>query len=605
MTKTRRIKHKGGAVSHLEPALFRYESPQSMVDDITMYSVSAHGETTPDKKFLIVPPQTYIFFTSHSGDSAYSGIEGSKQYILYGPTETKEQYYEKLYKQLFTPYAGRKAAGVPLLKEDLYIYEPGDVIPDYNLFFLNTSDFIFMHGIYNLPIRSISGPEAQRHSDHWGKTKYVMRTLLDNGTLTPDMLDTLDPRDREDILTTPLETLKKGTVKYDGVKIATSAAFQKIEELCCYTNPDNLLFKPPINQKLRKKQSNILRLSYVLNTMPLEDGKGRRFFFMDFCRVSFDEYLTELKTLLRSVSFSGKCGSMKERGPGFNIFRVTTAFCNLPSVIKDELFKTTEGLAFLNTLVKVVKKPPRLESWNKCVPPNVITSSYIGAMDMEDIENITIVSMIVSRMITEYTRKIAYLKTRARNATNQTEKQGAEKELKKLIGIHSSLRAFYEPIKIFHSLYSRKRTETFDEQRIRNRLMNSIYEKIIEKLGIRFSFEDEPDPLYFRTTPIVFLEDFEESLQTPKYDKEFEEIKAELSAMNDYENHDILLLLTSKFSIFMGNPPISRGINLPFDPAPESNNNLNAKLVQDEENLGLGGGRRKTRKSKRRLVSKK
>jgi hypothetical protein len=131
-----RNKHKtqkrlrGGSVPYLSNEKLGYKSPEDMKKDMDMILVGCHGETTSDRTFFIVPANTYCMFTAQSGDPAAGDDPSEASYVSYGVDETKEDYYKKLYSQLFTPYSERVATGRSQYKEQLYIYEPGDVIPD-------------------------------------------------------------------------------------------------------------------------------------------------------------------------------------------------------------------------------------------------------------------------------------------------------------------------------------------------------------------------------------------------------------------------------------------------------------------------------------------
>lgn len=639
---------RGGAVPYLNKQKFGYTGFETMMKDLSLYAISAHGETTADKYFLVVPEKTYILFSAHSGVSAYSGIEEVAPYMGYGKTSSSYEYYKSLYKQLFTPIEERKKSGIPQLEDDIYIYEPGDVIPDYKLFFKNMPNFIFMHGIYSLPIRSISGPNAARPSEHWGQTKSVIKTLLNQGAINADLLDDIDPRDKADIIERTPEELEKGYFIYNPRKIYDSAVMKFINDACCNKNPDNLVLKPPMSKKLLLKQNNELRMSYVLNTMPLEDGTSRRFFFCHFCRVSFDEYLTSLKVLLRTASFSGKCNSMQDRGKGFNVFRLAIAFCNLSQLLKEFLLRTDYGIEFIKFLKKVVRNPPG-STWAACIPRQFVAAveqDYIGALELDDLLTITGMSITISKMITKFNADInsrkVYLSTVNRTNTRLQEKiQSVEGKVALITRLLSELKEFFKPIKEFHSKYSTISNKTYEESSIRAKLSREIYQKINRKLTtakLQITGEDGGylDPLNFNTTAIWLLELFNENLDANKYTDKFAEINTAMRESIDKNGEDIqldlVLELTTHFSFYMGVAPIpsnNRTRVLPFvipatnindvarapaaaaaapPPPPPAAENANGEEEEEEEvrvvtteaNLDLGGGRRKTRRRRRR-----
>lgn len=632
---------RGGAVPYLNKREFGYTGIESIMNDLSLYTISAHGETTADKYFLVVPENTYIVFSAHSGVSAYSGIQEVAHYMGYGPKESLYDYYRKLYKQLFMPIEARKIAGIPQLEDDIYIYEPGDIIPDYKLFFKNMPNFIFMHGIYSLPIRSISGPNAQRPSEHWGQTKSVIKMFLNEGKLTADDLNDIDPRDKADILERTPKELENGYSIYNPKKIYESAAMKIINDDCCNKNPDNLVLQPPMSKRLLLKQNNELRMSYVLKTMPLQEGTSRRFFFCHFCRVSFDEYLTSLKVLLRTASFSGKC-STQDKSKGFNMFRLANTFCQLPEVLKRKILTSDNGTDFIKFMKKVVREPPGT-TWDECIPEEfleAVEQPYVGALELEDLLSINATSISLSSLITKYnllinTRNV-YLSTLNRtNSRFTAEIQRIEGQVNRLTELRDMLKVFFKPIKEFHSKYSTISNKTYEESSIRNKLSREIYQKLNRKLTtakLKLTKEDGEylDPLNFNTTSIWLLELFNERLDAIEYTDKFAEINTAMRESMDKDDEDIqtdlILELGVQFSFYMGIAPIpanNRTRVLPFvvtaantnepiaaAPPPPATENANGeeeevRVVTNEANLGLGGGRRSKKTRRRRLISKK
>lgn len=604
---------RGGALPYLDPALFNYKGVESMINDMSFYAVSCHGQTTPDKRFIMIPPKTYLIFTAHSGEPAYSGIEEATTYLRYGPKESAYDYYKKMYQQLFYPKQQRNA---PQLEEKLYIYEPGDVIPDYNLFFYNTSGFIFTHGLYSLPMEFISGPEAKHHTDHWGNTKLIMKKLYKKGVLTLDDFDGIAEADKMDILTKSDKELEEGTGTYDSIGIRRSKAMKKIDNLCCYDNPNNLLFKPPFDQELLKRQNNILRLSYVLKTMPLQEGTSRRVFFCHFCRVSFDEYLHEQKPLLRALSFSGKCPSVRDREVGFNLLRIIRSFCGLSNRLKNILLDSDEGKMLVNTLLKVGAIGP--ECFTPKFPKTLeeIKRHYKGALRMSDLTNLVVLRKFIDKTIREFDKEIRNTQI---SKENEREKQRITEILKRL---RKELLTFYEPISEFVDNYRYKLSKHYDERKYRSKLIQSIYKKINTRLTtIKFDLEraEHGDPLHLETIFTLFLENFDDDLDTTKHDKAFQEINKEMEQYIDQNSMDkqafLLIEFETKFPLIVGRAPIEKQyVYLPFSnqfPLKNGVNenedelvNNNVHVVENDKNLGLsGGGKRKTRK--RRLISKK
>jgi hypothetical protein len=614
---------RGGALSHLNASEFGYTGIESMMKDMSFYAVSCHGQTTPDKRFIIVPPKTYIIFTAHSGDYAYSGIEEATTYLRYGPKESAYDYYKKMYQQLFYP---KKQRNAPQLTEKLYIYEPGDIMPDYNLFFYNTTGFVFTHGLYSLPMESISGPHAKHHTDHWGNTKLIMKKLFNKGIITRDDFDGMAQLDKLDILTKSDKELEEGTVTHDAGAMRRSAAMKKIENLCCYQNPNNLLFKPPFDQELLQRQNNVLRLSYVLNTMPHQDETTQRVFFCHFCRVSFDDYLHEQKPLLRALSFSGKCPSSQDREVGFNIFRVSESFCRLSTNIKNILLKTEEGQLLINTLLKVKEIPP--ECFTPQFPKTMaqIRKHYKGALRMSDLINLLTMKKFVDKKIRQFDKKIKDL--REMN-TNDVE---SRRLLVLVPRMRRELLEFYSPISEFVDNYNYMINKHYNERNYRSKLMESIYNKVNSKLStikINRNLDEHRDPLHLETVPTVFLEEFDDDLDTDKRDRSFEKINREMRQYDDLEPAEkqqfFLIEFETEFPLMVGRAPIEKqykyipfsnkfplinGINVNEDEPVNENENEeneeNALVVTNEAGMGLGGGKRKARKTrKRRLISKK
>ncbi len=605
---------RGGAVPYLNPAEYRYTGFESMMSDMSLYAVSCHGETTPDKRFIVVPPKTYIIFTAHSGDPAYSGIEEATTYLGYGPEESAYNYYKKMYKQIFSP---RNKRNVPQLEEKLYIYEPGDVIPDYNLFFYNTSGFVFTHGLYSLPMEFISGPDAKHHTDHWGNTKYIMKKLYNKGIITLEDFNGMSQPDKMDILTKSEEELKHDTAVYDAGGIRRSAAMRKIENRCCYENPKNLLFKPPFDQELLRQQRYVLRLSYVLNTMPLQEGTTRRVFFCHFCRVSFDAYLHEQKPLLRTLSFSGKCPSSKDREVGFNITRIARSFCNLSLKVKKALLESEEGKLLVNMLLKV----ERMNS--SCFPEPFqktqaqIDAHYKGALRMTDLLNLLSLRKFIDKKIRKYDKDLVEI----RKSTHPRKEQ----IMITISQLRRELLTFYEPISEFVDNYNYTIKKHFNERRYRSSLIESIYEKTNNKLTtvkINRMRDRNNDPLYLETVHTIFLENFDDDLDTDKYNTSFSEINTEMRRYVDEDAEErqtfLLIEFESKFPLMVGRKPIeAQYVYVPFsnrfplqngvdvnenEPVNENEENEAAQPVLHEGQLGIGG-RRKTRK--RRLIAKK
>lgn len=162
-TRKKIRKVRGGAVSYLDPSQYGISTPADIQKMVELLSISCHGETTNDGKFIIVPPKTYLMFLAHSGEPGEGENPIESVYYGYKNVNGENTYYDRLYKHIFRPYSERKENGLKLPSEELYIYQPGDIIPDYKLSFSNSDLFMFIHGIYKLPIKEYLARALMRH----------------------------------------------------------------------------------------------------------------------------------------------------------------------------------------------------------------------------------------------------------------------------------------------------------------------------------------------------------------------------------------------------------------------------------------------------------
>lgn len=368
-THKRKRSQKGGSVSFLDAASLGYPTPDSLKDNMDLYTVACHGETTPDGYSFVVPPNTYFMFTAHSGEYAEGQDPSESSFVSY--SGDKSTFYTKLYAQLFRPHSERSAFG-PTYKESLYIYQPGDILPDYVLTFKNTFVFMFRHGVYKLPIETLSGGDTAK-SMYLGRPLYFIKKALERGQLNAMDLVELNSRDKQYIMTKTDEELQG----YDGVantrRLFLTKIFDKIETLCC-RGPDNLLFQPPFNAEKLKEDWYDIRLSTILNTLPKDPSKRDRFFFLNFCRVSYADMaeaysetsnLTSGGPLLRSLSFSAKCGGTHGTDAAFNVFRVIELLCGFPLETKRKLVQ----YAPVRNCISVLKKGSGIpiSRWTECL----------------------------------------------------------------------------------------------------------------------------------------------------------------------------------------------------------------------------------------------
>ncbi len=336
MRRTRRFKRstqKGGSVPFLNAEQMGYPTPESLEAQMDLYAIACHGETTDDTVFFVVPPRTYCMFATHSGEYAPGNDPAESSFVSY--TGDKKTYYPKLYAQLFQSHAQRKAYG-PLYRESLYIYQPGDVIPDYTLTFQNTLVFMFRHGIYKLPIEALSGTNTPQYL-YLGKPLKVIKQALLEGKLTESDLAELSEADKDAIHSKTLDELNREGIP-STKQFTRTRLFDKLESLCC-RGPDNLLFTSGLNIEQLQSYGYKIRLSTVLQALPKDPTKRDRFFFLNFCRVSYSDIgetykasnSKELKlpSLLRTLSFGAKCGGEYGTDAAFNILDVVQRFCTL------------------------------------------------------------------------------------------------------------------------------------------------------------------------------------------------------------------------------------------------------------------------------------
>jgi len=374
------VQQHGGSHRQLD----LYTSPEAMRADMSFFLVGAHGVTTYDKKFMLVPKDTYILFTTHSGTTAPSNFPELGD-MVYDPD--KDTYYNRLYERIFTK-GGLK------FPEDYFIYEPGDLLPDYNLGFRNNGYFVSKMGVYKLPLRHLL-PGAK--TEYYGRTVSTIRRMLDNGILTEKDIQGLTGEMAEDIRTkTPEELQKKFYLDTFSQIVAPSIMFwseyrkevqaetgaedwdievldthpppyerlpllDKIEQYTTYTE-DNLVR----DQILPSNNFNI-RMSNVLTSVGAKSKK--RFFVMSFCRDSYEDTINDYvrsvqPRMLRALSFSQKCGrgATSDDDTTLNLVRMVRAFCAYPIKRRAELLETAAGRKFIVLMKKIVAA-----DWAECL----------------------------------------------------------------------------------------------------------------------------------------------------------------------------------------------------------------------------------------------
>ena len=366
-TRKRSTRQKGGAVQYLDPAVFGYRSGADLQRDMDMFTIAAHGQVTHSHQFIVVPPNTYFIFTSHSSDPAFANDPAAESYLLRGRDESEEQYYNRMYTNLFKPHSQRSG---PRLSKTLYIYEPGDLVPNYDLFFHNTSMFLFTHGVYRLPMERRF--DTEENGTYLGHTKPYIKKLVNHRDLSISDIANLKKENKDYILSTKPSRHSALRQRIDKLimytpKYIKSALYEKIEEICCHTYPGNLLYSEPLQTEFRIQLNNpkpVIQLADLLPKIQYDTTKSKRLFFMHYCRVDYKHY-SDAKPLMRTASFAGKCPLTKPNDRAFNTFRVAEAICNLPVEIKQELVANPDGRRLIRILKSVI--PPGVINWLECI----------------------------------------------------------------------------------------------------------------------------------------------------------------------------------------------------------------------------------------------
>jgi hypothetical protein len=403
---------RGGAVRTLTGM---YADAAAMVADMDFYTITSHGETVGDQTFFMVPPDTYLVFSAHSGDYAYATGEAVDEISM--RTTDRDAYYQMLYERLFTE-------GGSKFDENLYIYEPGDILPDYALIFRNNMEFFSQFGVYKLPLEPspVNAPTS-----YYGNPVAYIKLLLDAGLLMPDDIDGLRGNVARDLRTKTYAEIEATVYtdlyqqlwvpalnareehlaraqEIDGAEdtdftpadrhplpYAEMGLYDKLEYHCCRANPANLvrgLLKPSLNYQMR--------LINLLRQPALAPRTGhKRFLFMHFCRVSVADIAMDYSKvhprLLRAVSFSGKCVATRRREEALNLIGLTFDVCSMEPAQKTALLQTEAGRRLITILKRVA-----LVDWSSCLPPKTyasvsndkrldLISDYTGYLTMEEV----------------------------------------------------------------------------------------------------------------------------------------------------------------------------------------------------------------------------
>lgn len=581
----RKIKRlqKGGSVPFLDADALGYPTPESIEANMDLFTISCHGETTDDRYFFVVPPNTYCMFSAHSGEYAEGKDPTESSYISY--TGDRSTFYTKLYTQLFRPHTERAAFG-PFYKESLYIYKPGDIIPDYVLTFKNTFAFMFRHGIYKLPIEALSGRNSVQDL-YIGKPLYFIKKALNSGKLSVSDLDELVASDKMAVFEKSLEELQG----IDGIlstkRFYTTTLFEKIEKMCC-RGPDNLLFQAPFDPEALKAAWYTIRLSTVLNMLPKDPSKRDRFFLMNFCRVSYADIaetyssntsaLTSTGPLLRTMSFGAKCGGTHGTDAAFNVFQILDLFCGFSRETKVKLLKYEP----VRKCIAVLKHGSTIpfSTWETCLEGTYeeldydtrleLVSDYTGYFTLEDI-------LFLSSFYTE-------LDKIGTTTTNS--------------GVRDACQQLARP---FQTLYIQlqEQTKKFQERLyIKTKKIDHIYRLLKSKL----SPYRAPDYDFLRLQSATHddLDKLIEHLSTDFYDEDIKEYKSQIqngdyttSEAKEEALYDIFKLYTgtqgvpSEIELFSTEPIINTSISFRNLRGALQRNRVKSRLLKEYENVLL------------------
>ena len=610
-TKKKIGKLRGGAVEHLNAAEMGIPNGAELRNKVDMYTISAHGSTTRDNKFIVVPENTFMFFTARSGTPAKGDTPSQDVYLSYRNEGNRDNYYNRLHTQLFKPYNERAASGVPQYLKNLYVYEPGDIIPDYLLSFNNTVIFMFRHGLYRLPVQSISGSEGK--GAYIGRPLYYIKKLLIEGRLSDSDLEELDELDKQKLRTMDLAALKDGPTT-DTRNFKKTELWKKIERMCC-RGEDNLLFQPPFDVDAFVENEYAIRLSTVLKNIPYDESKPYRFFFMLYCRVSYEDVISglsarelEVPRLLRTLSFSGKC-KFETRDYAFNLIRIRRMFCELPVGVKALMLENTE----MRDLVRILKKatyPPGgdMKWWRGCLDGTYydlpaeerfhLFEDYKGYLGIEDIR-------ILLGLYNFFVRTIGRLKVRERKQKEKAEAGNSNAQLAvQNLGI---LVRAYEKLGLpFRNLATQleRQTELMDRFIAEKRaLISEIYSRIHTPYRNKRLPIPPGDYLYLTSSAIDDLQAFLRKLQEANTIKMLNNNaktfnnNSNTSEIQDLIEHQFMgysgVMLVSRAVEEFGVPVISDA-SIDFENSNNENGNGNG-------NEGEGrGGRRKTKKKSRK-----
>ncbi len=506
--KTRRaLKRKGGSRRELD----LYKSARNMRDDMDFFLVSAHGTTTSDNYFIIVPENTYMVFTTASGTLAPGEFKELDELEVAG--QNKNAYYQTLYDRMFTP-GGSKYPG------ESFIYEPGDLIPDYSLGFKNNGYFYAKMGVFELPF---TNPFPGIKGDYLGRTVTFIKRLLDAKLLTEEDVSSLTGEIAEHLKTKTAEDIEAHayykdlfeqiTLPYlefwekhdknimnrinesnrwnkthlnsaDPVEFKDLPLRGKLDYFSTFTK-DNL-----VKDLLLPSKKHNLRVSNVLRKVNPNPAK-KRFFFMSFCRPSYEDILTQYQQkrsvpkLLRALSFSQKC-TVGNEDKVLNIKKLFNVFASLSFEQRKEFINTKAGQRFTYILKKIYKA-----DWT-----TLLEGTYHNVNPGDRIDNL--ISPYIGHITPEF--------------------------LNELSNLHADLAAYPEIAKPLQQLDEQIDKYDADLQKIaeeKQKLIEEIYDVVFQETGYgkvkRGKKTVIHDFLYLRNVAIDTVRRFHKRLPDPEF----------------------------------------------------------------------------------------
>lgn len=135
-------------------------NPRDLSEKMAFYNILGHGMMSEEKqRVFLVPDDTWILFITRAGIPADKRKTGKLREVLddfyfLREGETQDQWYERVYSAMRDGSLFRDILYGKQYTENFSIYEPGDLIQDLELQFINSSWPFMRLGIWKLPIRA-------------------------------------------------------------------------------------------------------------------------------------------------------------------------------------------------------------------------------------------------------------------------------------------------------------------------------------------------------------------------------------------------------------------------------------------------------------------